>query len=315
MINKELLIGKLSPFLNKRKILVDNQETVDIIDALINNHHKYMKEYDKIYRYFDGGNVEETAYNVWEFLKDNFKYTIEPEEMQLLRSPAAIIASNLVGIDCKGYATFANGVMDAYRRNTGKDFEIYYRFASYDAFDSTPQHVFSVVKEKNKEYWIDPVLDKFDEKKQPYYYKDKKIKIMALVAMSGIKKVGDIVQDAQGNFVDTETGEYVGTSNYDSNQDFGNPDTSDHGGGFFSSDIFKNILKAAPSIVNAFQGGGQAPPTQKVYNAGGGNYYSPNTGVYNPNAMQQPKSSGISTNTILLVAGAGLAVFLLLKKK
>ena len=177
MINRELLIGKLSPFLNKREILVDNQETVDIIDALIKNHHKYMSEYDKIYRYFDGGNVEETAYNVWQFLKDDFKYTIEPEKMQILRSPAAILASNLVGIDCKGYATFANGIMDAYRRNTGKDFEVYYRFASYDAFDSTPQHVFCVVKDKNIEYWIDPVLDNFNEKKQPYYFKDKKIKI------------------------------------------------------------------------------------------------------------------------------------------
>ena len=201
MINRELLIGKVSPFLNKRVILVDNQDTIDIIDALIKNHYKYSKEYDKIFRYFDGGSVEETAYNVWQFLKDNFKYTIEPEKMQILRSPAALLASNIVGIDCKGYATFANGIMDAYRKNSGKNFDIYYRFASYDAFDSTPQHVFSVVKENNIEYWIDPVLDQFDEKKQPYYYKDKKIKNMALVAMSGIPHqnrnnyIGDIFSD------------------------------------------------------------------------------------------------------------------------
>lgn len=272
MINRELLIGKVSPFLNKRQILVDNQETVDIIDALIKNHHKYMSEYDKIYRYFDGGNVEETAYNVWEFLKDNFKYTIEPEEMQLLRSPAAIIASNLVGIDCKGYATFANGVMDAYRRNTGKDFEIFYRFASYDAFDSTPQHVFSVVKEKNKEFWIDPVLNKFDEKKQPYYYKDKKIKIMALVAMSGIPNV-------------------MGADTTDS----GNPSWLD------------SLLNAAPGIIKALPG---SQPS-------GGGYQQPYNqyGGYGQPPYQPTQSSGISTNTILLVAGAGLAAYLLLKKK
>jgi hypothetical protein len=187
MVNRSILIGKVSPFLGKKEIVVANQDTLDIIDALIKNHYKYASEYDKIYRYFDGGNVEETMYNVWCFLKDEFKYTIEPEEMQILRSPAALLASNIVGIDCKGFATFAAGIADSYRRNTGKKFEVYYRFASYDAFDNTPQHVFAVVNENGKEIWIDPVLDEFNEKKQPYFYKDKKIKNMALVAMSGIQ--------------------------------------------------------------------------------------------------------------------------------
>ena len=283
MINRELLIGKVSPFLNKRLILVDNQDTIDIIDALIKNHYKYSKEYDKIYRYFDGGNVEETAYNVWQFLKDNFKYTIEPEKMQILRSPAALLASNIVGIDCKGYATFANGIMEAYKRNSGKNFDIYYRFASYDAFDSTPQHVFSVVKENNKEYWIDPVLDQFDEKKQPYYYKDKKIKNMALVAMSGINKLG--VMDI--DLVDSL-------------------DTSSASSGSYN--WLDTILKAAPTVIKAFQ------PNQPVYTPNQ-NYYNqpPNNNPIN----QQPvtKTTEIDTNTILLIGAAGIAAYFLLKKK
>ena len=57
--------------------------------------------------------------------------------------------------------------MDAYRRNTGKKLDVYYRFASYDPFDNTPQHVFAVVNENGEEFWIDPVLEQFDEKKQP----------------------------------------------------------------------------------------------------------------------------------------------------
>ena len=94
MVNRNVLMGKVSPFLGKREIIVGNQDTTDIIDALIKNHYKYASEYDKIFRYFDGGSVEETAFNVWQFLKDDFKYTIEPEKMQILRSPAAILASN-----------------------------------------------------------------------------------------------------------------------------------------------------------------------------------------------------------------------------
>ena len=271
MVNRNLLIGKVSPFLGKREVVVANQDTVDIIDAMIRNHYKYSNEYDKIFRYFDGGSVEETAFNVWNFLKDEFRYNIEPEEMQILRSPSALLASNIIGIDCKGYATFANGIMDAYRRNTGKKFDVYYRFASYDPFDNTPQHVFAVVKENGTEYWIDPVLDQFDEKKQPHYYKDKKIKNMALVAMSGIGA---------------------------------DPTTPNR-------NWWESLLTAAPSIITASRSGASG---QGFSNTGGTFYDNPYSTQYS-NVETAPQSTGISTNTILLLGAAGLAAYFLLKKK
>jgi hypothetical protein len=333
MVNRQVLIGKVSPFLGKREIIVGNQDTTDIIDALIKNHYKYQNEYDKIYRFFDGGSVEETAYNVWQFLKDEFKYTIEPEKMQILRSPAAILASNIIGIDCKGYATFANGVMDAYRRNTGKKFDVDYRFASYDAFDKTPQHVFSVIKENGVEYWIDPVLDQFDEKKQPYYFKDKKIKNMALVAMSGIKKrIGDDTVDyssidistsdaslPQDDFsyysqVDTTvpTGydQYGNLVNYSGGAEIldssGNP-VSQSTSTSTGSSWFQNIFGSnAESILKAFN-----KTNTGGYNAGGSG-----SSAVNPNLLKTPTTStGISTNTVLLLGAAGLAAYFLLSKK
>lgn len=266
MVNRNILIGKVSPFLGKKETLVANQDTVDIIDALIRNHYKYSNEYDKIFRYFDGGNVEETAYNVWKFLKDEFRYNIEPEEMQILRSPSALLASNIVGIDCKGYATFANGIMDAYRRNTGKKFDVYYRFASYDPFDNTPQHVFAVVNENGEEFWIDPVLEQFDEKKQPYFYKDKKIKNMALVAMSGIQPDNSNVNSTMGE----------------------------------SRNWWEVLVTGAPDILKSIPTGG-----------GGGGSQIDNYPPYQP----QTQTSGISTNTVLLIAGAGLAAYFIFKKK
>jgi hypothetical protein len=286
MVNRNVLMGKVSPFMGKREIIVGNQDTTDIIDALIKNHYKYSSEYDKIFRYFDGGSVEETAFNVWQFLKDDFKYTIEPEKMQILRSPAAILASNIVGIDCKGYSTFINGVLDSYRRNTGKKFDVYYRFASYDPFDNTPQHVFAVVNENGNEIWIDPVLDQFDEKKQPYFYKDKKIKNMALVAMSGINKMGEDNTpyiDQYGNLVDYSGGATASTTST-------------------NTDWWSNILKSAPSIITALN---PAPARSQYYPTSGG-YVTPTA---------QSSSTGISTNTILLLGAAGLAAYFLLKKK
>ena len=185
MISKNVLISKLSPFMGKKEILIHNQDAYDIISGILRNHDKYKSEYDKIYFYFLGNNLNDTCYNIWRFLKNNFNYTIESEKKQIVRSASAILASDKIGIDCKGYATFANGVMSAIKRNTGANFDVIYRFASYNPYEKTPEHVFSVIKTANKEYWIDPVLDAYNNKKNPYFYKDKKVNDMALIAMSG----------------------------------------------------------------------------------------------------------------------------------
>jgi hypothetical protein len=334
MVNRNVLIGKVSPFLNKREIIENNQDTTDIIDALIKNHYKYASEYDKVFRYFDGGSVEETAFNVWQFLKDDFKYTIEPEKMQILRSPAAILASNMVGIDCKGYATWAAGTMDSYRRNTGKDFEVYYRFASYDPLDKTPQHVFCVVKENGVEYWIDPVLDQFDEKKQPYYYKDKKIKNMALVAMSGINnRMGDMSMDLSSNDgtfdpsnIDFSSSDQISTGDQYLNQDSGLTYSSgqyyDQSGNLVdqSGDLPTNVTAptSSTSTTSWFQNifGSNASDVIKAFNpqsakTNQGSYITASAGT----GVKTPTSTGISTNTIFLIGAAGLAAYFLLKKK
>jgi len=304
MVSKNTLISKLEPFLGKKDVLVYNQDTTDIIEGILNNHQKYAGEYDKIYRYFiEDDNTDQTAYNVWCFLKDNFSYVIEPEKMQVLRSPAAILGSNRNGIDCKGYATFAAGVMSAYKRNAGKKFDVVYRFASYDAFDKTPQHVFAVIKEDGNEYWIDPVLDEYDQKKQPYFYKDKKINDMALIALSGVNRVGntnenhndnigEITMDQYGNYFDTSTGLVV-------DQSGALPTTvSTPSTGFDWTNIFTSLLKATPSLIKATQ------PTP-TYGYG-----------VTPTSLQ-PKAAttGISTNTLLLIAAAGIGVYFFTRKK
>jgi len=291
MVSKNTLLGKLDPFLGKKDVLVYNQDTMDIIDGILKNHQKYEKEYDKIYRYFvEDENTDQTAYNVWCFLKDNFNYVIEPEKMQVLRSPAAILGSSKSGIDCKGYASFAAGVMSAWKRNEGKKFDVMYRFASYDPFDKTPQHVFAVVKEKGKEYWIDPVLDEYDQKKQPYFYKDKKINDMALIALSGVNRVGNTNDNYNNNINGISDG-----------MDFSTIDTTvaaPSTAGFDWTNIFTSLLQVTPSLIKASQ------PT-------------PTYGYSTTATTMKPvtASTGISTNTLLLIAAAGLGVYFFTKKK
>jgi hypothetical protein len=258
MISKNSILGKLTPFLNQQNVVIENQGVNDIISGILQTHNKYLDEYDKIYPYFIGSDLQETSKNIFDFLKKNVPYYIESNDLQFLKSPSSIVSTPS---DCKSYALFSCGVLDAIKRNTGEDFEIIYRFASYDPFDKIPQHVFCVVRGEGEEFWIDPVLNKFNEKKQPYFFKDKNVNKMALVGLSGV-----------GN-----TNEAMGST---------------------LTDIFDSVLKAAPGIITA---------TKPQPNYGGGSYQ------YQP--TQQTASTGMSTNTILLLAVAGLGIYFLTKKK
>jgi hypothetical protein len=179
MVSKSVLVGNLSPYLGKKKIILYNQNTNDIIDQLIKSHKLNAKEYDKIYKYFDDTNVLKIAKNLFNFCKKNIKYNIESGNRQSLRTPAAILING--SGDCKQYSQFIGGVLDAINRNS-KRINWFYRFAAYNEKKEI-QHVFIVIKINNVEYWIDPVLNYFNEKKQ---FNNKIDKKMSLYQISGM---------------------------------------------------------------------------------------------------------------------------------
>ena len=182
MIKASAILGKLSPFKNYKRVISQDQTVSDIINGILDCHEKYKSEYDKISEDFLGENELETARNIYKFLKDNVPYYIESTKNQTLRSPAAIVA---VPGDCKSYSLFANGIFDSLNRKGIFKTPIAYRFADYRGIDEF-QHVFSVLYPgTSKEIWIDPVLNTFNEKRQPTSFKDKKIK-MALIALNGV---------------------------------------------------------------------------------------------------------------------------------
>jgi hypothetical protein len=115
---------------------------------------------------------------------------MEPEQRQTTKSPAAMMAQGFG--DCKHYALFCAGVLDALNRR-GKKIDWCYRFASYSFFAPEPEHVFIVVKDQGKEIWIDPVPGA--EKVTPVWQKDKKIKIdkMPLYRISGLPYAYDTI--------------------------------------------------------------------------------------------------------------------------
>lgn len=170
------ILGRLNPYQAQERLIVEDQSTGDIISAITNSHEKYKPEYKKIALFFKGSNPKQTGKKLFDFLKNNVRYVIEPGDRQTVKSPAAILAQGHG--DCKHYSLFSGGVL----QQLGIPFA--YRFASYKTFDPQPGHVFVVINPgTSNEIWIDPVLSTFDYKKPYTYAKDKK---MALYTVSGI---------------------------------------------------------------------------------------------------------------------------------
>lgn len=184
-MDKNLLLQKLPPFLHRYTTIKKNQSVFDIVKEVLAAHEIFASDYDRITADFDFGSNEEIARRLFNFLKSNVAYEIESEESQTTKSPSALLVQGIG--DCKHYAGFIAGVLDALTRR-GRKINWNYRFASYNLFDSEPGHVFVILHDKGKEFWIDPVLKIFNERLEPTFVLDKKPKQM-LSRVSGIYDV------------------------------------------------------------------------------------------------------------------------------
>lgn len=195
MIDKAVLLSYLPPFMNIETVTVPGQQTVEeIMDDLIEAHYDYASDYDKIYEFFLCDSLLNTCHYIFNFCKDNIKYKAESQNRQTSRSPAAILVLGDYTSgknDCKHNAAFVGGLLDAINRNCNWSIDWNYRFASYDPMDETPAHVFVVVNIDGKETWVDPVLPRFNQRLQPYFYCDEYIKRkkMSVSRISGIEQI------------------------------------------------------------------------------------------------------------------------------
>jgi hypothetical protein len=323
MISKNAVLQKLAPFTNFKKVLIDDQNTSDIVQGILDNHDNYQNEYDKISEMFIGDNEVETARNVFDFLKQNVPYYIEPIEKQTLRSPSAILSMKQ-GADCKSYASFINGIMNSLNRKGIFRVPMAYRFASYRYDTKEPQHVFAVLYPGTKnEVWVDPVLAKFDQRKEPVFIKDKKIK-MALIAMSGtatqpaaslqeMERYRDKLVNMRDKYLN------AGVLTYGSSKELefkvainkvtkAIQDASITGIGGIAGEIgaidWNNLFGKLVDTAGKFA------PQPGGFNPG---YQGPTLPQYQQ--QQQMPSAGISTNTLLLLGAGGLVLFFILRKK
>lgn len=180
MISRQFLLNRIgSTYAGRKDLLVYDQSTGDIIQAILDADQKYSDQYKNISSYFKGYNDEETGRKIFDFLKRHIKYIVESEDQQLVKSPAAILHTGVS--DCKCYSLFGSGIL----KQLGVNY--CFRFASYRSNDKNPGHVFIVINPgTNNEIWLDPVLSYYNYKKAYCYKIDKKPRKMAIYQISGI---------------------------------------------------------------------------------------------------------------------------------
>lgn len=192
-MERELLLAALPPYQGKRTLIKKDQSVSDIMTETLAAHDAFAGDYDKICHFFIGRTDEGTLERLFNFLKLNVKYKEESERMQATKSPAAIIETGVS--DCKCYALFIGGVLDALNRQGGYFMWNY----AYAAYDKGIAHVFVQCEVDGQEFWVDPVLSTFNQRypRPTHIIKKKKSADMALYRISGVQDAKKIERALQ----------------------------------------------------------------------------------------------------------------------
>ncbi len=168
------LLAVLPPFDGIRDVIVpDRQTTRDIITEVVNAHTAFAGHYDRLVGMYSSSNL---LRQLFDFCHTRLPYEAETENLQTSRSPSAILSLRSWGSDCKHYAGWIAGVIDAYNRAGFTNHDWSYRFASYQLLEPQKEHVFVVVNNNGQEIWIDPApIENLDGSYSDRSFNDRKI--------------------------------------------------------------------------------------------------------------------------------------------
>lgn len=174
---KNKLIKQLPAPIYKAKLINSWQNTNNIISAIADQHKKNLPEAKKIAKYFKGVDERETSKNIFNFLKSEIQYSVEPAETQTTKSLSRFLADSKG--DCKHFSLFTNTILQSC------GYKPVYRFSGFKG--KQIQHVYSYLPKSDT--ICDAVLPSFDTEKTPSIKKDID---MSLYALSGINSVSGL---------------------------------------------------------------------------------------------------------------------------
>jgi hypothetical protein len=126
---------------------------------------------------FRGKDLEESAKNVWKFLRDHVKYSADTN-LQSVKLPAALLRDRTG--DCKSYSIFAHSILSAL------GYKNFIRFTGYNANFMIPSHVYNVVEDDNgKQTPVDGTLSRFGVEDRGHFKIDYKSPTMDVETITG----------------------------------------------------------------------------------------------------------------------------------
>jgi hypothetical protein len=152
--------------------------TSDIIKQMQKAHYDNSAFAKKIAYKFKGSTVKQTCRNIFNWLKDNIEYRIEPAHLQTTKSLQRLVSDGYG--DCKHYSGFFAAILSAL------NIKHHYRFTSYNN-STTPTHVYVVAyDENNQPIYCDAVLESFNTEKNYTHKIDKNM----LAHLGSIDSIG-----------------------------------------------------------------------------------------------------------------------------
>jgi hypothetical protein len=197
-MQKASLIAALQGTQPKPYMAVDRQTAGDIMREMMECHNDCKSHYDRIYQFFEGGDIVDICYRLWKFCRTQLTYEEEDVNVQNVSCPYTILTYGKV--DCKNYALFIGGVIDAMKRH-GLAVVWNFRYASYELWDPIPGHVFIVVNPNTDDIWVDPVLPDFNNHLFYWYKKDKRPKASQAMAGIGRLRIGGRIGSAESDLL------------------------------------------------------------------------------------------------------------------
>jgi hypothetical protein len=183
---RKKILQTLPPPNYRAQLIAGWQNTNDIVKAIQKQHNENLSAANQIKQFFCGKDERTTARNIFDFLKYEIEYRVEPAEKQTTKSLQRFVADGFG--DCKHFAIFANTVL----QQCG--FNPIYRFAGYRDRRNV-QHVYTYLPKTNTV--LDAVLPSFDTEKTPTIKKDYN---MSLYKLSGVDdEIGKISFDSIKN--------------------------------------------------------------------------------------------------------------------
>ena len=174
------MIGNLKgvPAYNKNLVITHkNAITGDIIKTLTDCFKVGIEQTKDFAENFRGANHFKSAFNVWQFVRQNVTYKKDGDGYQIVQSPGALL-NRLTG-DCKSQSLLISSILF----NLGAQ-NVRLRFVSYKN-NKIPTHVYSVFTFNGIDVPVDSVIKKFNYE-LPYKYKiDKNMNVYSLSGVEG----------------------------------------------------------------------------------------------------------------------------------